>query len=130
MKWVVDPGLDGDVYADKPYLYGPMGSSLNTFVVGEKEKKAGEEHDEELGKAEVHPDIGINISEGGLGDGVDVRNENGVPATEAGRKKWFLDESNRSEFEFEAGRAHWGDFFNPYLDFNGMLAQDLVLWLF
>ena len=36
MKWAIDPGLDGDAYADKPYLYGAAGSSLNILRVGEK----------------------------------------------------------------------------------------------
>ncbi|KAI9848767.1 MAG: hypothetical protein M1830_007272, partial [Pleopsidium flavum] len=29
VKWAIDPGLDGDVYADRPHLYGPALSSLN-----------------------------------------------------------------------------------------------------
>ncbi|ERT00524.1 hypothetical protein HMPREF1624_03897 [Sporothrix schenckii ATCC 58251] len=29
VKWWIDPGLEGDPYADKPYLYGPALSSFN-----------------------------------------------------------------------------------------------------
>lgn len=29
VRWMVDPGVYGDAYADKPYLYGPALSSLN-----------------------------------------------------------------------------------------------------
>ncbi|OAQ96636.1 hypothetical protein LLEC1_07772 [Akanthomyces lecanii] len=29
VKWWIDPGLDGDAYADKPHLYGPALSSFN-----------------------------------------------------------------------------------------------------
>lgn len=61
--------------------------------------------------------------EGGDGDGEELRKEKGVPESEAARKKWFLNEANRKTWEFEAGRTHWGDFFNPYLDFNRMSLE-------
>lgn len=122
VKWVVDPGLDGDVYADKPYLYGPLASSLNTLRVGSKTQKESE-HVEK-------GDAGLIFSEGGEGDGEELRKEKGVPDSEAGRKKWFLTETNRTDFDFEAGRIHWGDFFNPYLDFNGRqtIFLDYHVW--
>src|ERR1700761_6991884 len=34
-KWI-DPGLDGDPYADKPYLFGPLLSSANALRIGTK----------------------------------------------------------------------------------------------
>jgi hypothetical protein len=113
VKWAVDPGLDGDVYAEKPYLYGPLASSLNILRVGESGA-------EKASKAELGDDgEGMIFEEGGEGDGEDLRKEKGVPDSEAARKKFFLTEANRKDWEFEAGREHWGDFFNPYLDFNG-----------
>jgi hypothetical protein len=123
VKWAVDPGLDGDVYAEKPYLYGPLASSLNTLVVGDSSGEAtateNDEDEEDGGKGEITKDIGIVVQEGGEGDGAELREEKGVPETEAARKKWFLTEANRTSWAFEKGRVHWGDFFNPYLDFNG-----------
>ncbi len=106
MKWVVDPGLDGDVYADKPYLYGPAASSVNTLFIGSKDGK-----DEE---------VGLVFEEGGDEEGLEVRHEMGVPDTDAARKKHFLTEERRKEWEWEQGRTYGCDFFNPYLDFNGM----------
>jgi hypothetical protein len=117
VKWVVDPGLDGDVYADKPYLYGPMGSSVNTLFVGGKNgsgKSSGASTPKSNGSMEM------DVREGGSSDGVEYREEKGMPDTEAARKKWFLTEANRKEWEWEAGREYGCDFFNPYLDFNGM----------
>jgi len=107
--------LDGDVNADRPYLYGPALSSLNVVRVGEKVAGTG------TGKipATVHEDV---IQEGGDGDGAEVRKEKGVPAEAEKRKKFFLDEKRRREFEFEEGRLYQADFFNPYLDFNGISA--------
>ena len=46
-----------------------------------------------------------------------------MPADAVARKKYFLDETKRKEFEFEEGRVFNIDFFNPYLDFNGKLPS-------
>jgi hypothetical protein len=66
---------------------------------------------------------GMVFEEGGEGDGEELRREKGVPDTDVARKRWFLTEANRKEWEFEVDREYWGDFFNPYLDFNGMFLQ-------
>jgi hypothetical protein len=109
VKWLVDPGLDGDVYAERPYLYGPAASSVNTL------------HIRGNGKVDGQPghDAGLVFTEGGDEDGVELRKEKGVPESEAARKKHFLNEENRKEWEWEAGKIYGCDFFNPYLDFNG-----------
>ena len=66
------------------------------------------------------------IAEGADGDGEEVRKKAQVPDEAAARKKYFLDESKRKEFEFEKGRMFNIDFFNPYLDFNGtVVIEDL-----
>jgi Protein of unknown function (DUF1769) len=109
VKWLVDPGLDGDVYADKPYLYGPAASSVNTLHIRGDGKVDGE--------PEHH--AGLVFTEGGDEDGMDLRKEKGIPDTEAARKKHFLNEGNRKEWDWEAGMIYGCDFFNPYLDFNG-----------
>ncbi|KUJ18727.1 DUF1769-domain-containing protein [Mollisia scopiformis] len=113
VKWVVDPGLDGDVYADKPYLYGAAGSSVNALWVGGKSDEKGEKEGEDGGEEKVW-------EEGGSEEGMEVRHEKGVPDSEAGRKKWFLGEENRKSWTWEQGRCYGVDFFNPYLDFNGI----------
>jgi hypothetical protein len=50
VKWAIDPGLDGDVYAEKPYLYGPLASSINTFRVGETQTERGDDDELEMGE--------------------------------------------------------------------------------
>lgn len=35
VKWWIDPGLDGDPYADSPYLFGPALSSFNHIRVSD-----------------------------------------------------------------------------------------------
>lgn len=113
---VVDPGLDGDVYADEPYLYGPAASSVNTLYIGPK-------NDGEKGKFEEES-AAVVFQEGGSKEGLDLRRENGIPETEAARKKHFLNEGNRKNWDWEAGRTYGCDFFNPYLDFNGTFSWD------
>lgn len=116
VKWAVDPGLDGDVMADRPFLYGKALSSWNVFRVGEKGGKG----------AEVVPGT---LEEGGVGDGVEVRSRGGVPDDAAGRRKWFLDEHRRRDWRFEEGREYWVDFGNGFIDFNGRcFALRAVAW--
>lgn len=119
MKWVVDPGLDGDVYADKPYLYGPAASSVNRLFVGPKTGGEGLKEEEGGGEGIGYHEAGLVFEEGGDEEGMDVRMEKGVPETEAARKKHFLVEEKRKEWEWEEGRVYGCDFYNPYLDFNG-----------
>lgn len=55
VKWWIDPGLEGDPYADKPYLYGPALSSFNRVyaALGDKppseQSEDGSEDDEDEG---------------------------------------------------------------------------------
>ncbi|SLM35505.1 Protein of unknown function DUF1769 [Lasallia pustulata] len=110
VKWAIDPGLDGDVYSDKPHLYGPLLSSINLLRICDKVD--GE-------KFEIPPIFHEDgISEGGIGEGEQLREAKGVPHDPSQRKKWFLHEEKRKDWEFEAGRVYQGDFFNPYIDFN------------
>lgn len=115
MKWAIDPGLEGDVYADEPYLYGVAGSSFNVLRVGGKDK----EGEGMPGKGEE------GIEEGAEGDGGEVRRERGMPEGAAERKKWFLKEGER--WVWEGGRVYQADFFNPYLDFNSGFSPSLAL---
>lgn len=118
MRWAIDPGLDGDVYSDTPHLYGPAGSSLNILRVGEKTEKGGlKAEGEKEGEGEEQ-----GIEEGGDGSGSIKRHESGMPDRAEERKKWFLKEGQK--WEWEEGRVYRADFFNPYLDFNSELFSD------
>ena len=118
VKWFIDPGLYGDVYSDEPYLYGPLLSSMNTLRIGPKDDKAQEKVEEERANQEL-----VVYEEGADGDGKDVREAAKMPDTGAARKKHFLTESNLKDFTFEKGRVYSNDFYNPYLDFNGMFGS-------
>ena len=123
VKWFIDPGLEGDVYADNPYLYGPALSSWNVLRIGDKvinspssDSKANGGQSWKMPNAEsFHETV---IEEGAEGTGEEIREEATIPSDSAGRKKFFLTEAHRDAFTFEAGRLYQADFGNPYLDFN------------
>jgi hypothetical protein len=123
VKWFIDPGLEGDVYADNPYLYGPALSSWNILRISDKvidppppESQENGEQSWKMPNAEsFHEDI---VEEGADGTGEEIREEASIPSDSAARKKFFLAESHRDAFTFEAGRLYQSDFGNPYLDFN------------
>ncbi|KAJ5615692.1 hypothetical protein N7537_000806 [Penicillium hordei] len=109
VKWTLDPGLDGDVYADHPYLYSPALASWDQFRIGDKMKKSDE-------VPTLHDEI---IEEGSYSeDSANVRQQFNIPETVEGRRKHFQDEANRKVFDFEPGRMYVADFGNPYLAFN------------
>lgn len=141
VKWFIDPGLEGDAYAEKPYLFGPALSSWNILRIGEKifepqkskSKSNGDAEEEEspsTKEAEQTEDTDAweipnvdsfhetIVEEGAEGSGAEVRSTLSIPPDSSGRKKHFLTESNREKFIFEAGRLYQSDFGNPYLDFN------------
>jgi len=108
----IDPGLYGDVYGDKPYLYGPLASSVNVLRVGEKSAKSSSLDKEEEGDDEV-------IEEGAEGEDAEkIREERGLPETGSARMKYFLDDEHKKKWIWEEGRVYKCDFFNGYLDFN------------
>ena len=112
MKWAIDPGLEGDVYSDTPYLYGNALSSVNVLRVGEKITK-GEGLPNR--SQETEDDA---LEEGGDGEGLEWRKERGAPEAADARKKHFLSHGKPAEWEWEEERVYMADFFNPFLDFN------------
>ncbi|KAJ9628143.1 uncharacterized protein PV06_05961 [Exophiala oligosperma] len=119
VKWWIDPGLEGDVYADKPSLFGPALSSWNVLHIGDKVVEQDQLQAPNAWKipnaTSFHETV---VEEGAEGSGEEVRKDTGIPADSAARKKYFLTPANRDKFVFEAGRLFQSDFGNPYLDFN------------
>ncbi|KAM0424241.1 hypothetical protein ACHAPT_010613 [Fusarium lateritium] len=109
VRWWIDPGLEGDAYADKPFLYGPALSSFNTIHVG-----AGE-YDEAKG--------GLWFEEGGDEAGLKAREDIGAPLANKARMKWALRADSKEKWVFEYGTTYGFDFFNPYLDFSNLALK-------
>ncbi|KAJ5938128.1 hypothetical protein N7454_004470 [Penicillium verhagenii] len=97
----IDPTLQIDAYADKPYMFSPALANLNHFRVGAKDSR------EQLLK-------GDTVVEEGVDDGEDLH----LPSTGAARRKYFQAEDKRKAFTFSAGRQYVADFGNSFLDFN------------
>lgn len=100
VKWWVDPGLDGDVYAEKPYLYGPAIGSFNEVRAGEGEVVAGKG--------------GLWVEEGGE----QGRERYGAPEGGKERMRWALKEESKKSWVWEYGKPYAVDFYNPYIDFD------------
>ncbi|KAK7416801.1 hypothetical protein QQX98_004994 [Neonectria punicea] len=109
VRWWIDPGLEGDAYADKPYLYGPALSSFNIIHVGSGE------FDEAKG--------GLWFEEGGDEAGLEAREEIGAPEANNARMKWALRADSKEKWVFEYGQTYGLDFFNPYLDFSNLALK-------
>ncbi len=106
VRWWIDPGLDGDAYADKPYLYGPALSSFNALNLGPGQ------FDESKG--------GLWVEEGG---DEDLRQEIGMPADSKARMKWALNDTAKERWIYNYGKTYAVDFFNPYLDFSNFALR-------
>ncbi|KAK2608538.1 hypothetical protein QQS21_002884 [Conoideocrella luteorostrata] len=109
VRWWIDPGLDGDAYADKPYLYGPALSSFNSVClgVGEYNKEKG----------------GLWFDEGGDDEGMQARQAVGAPDDAKARMKWALRDDSKTKWVFEYGKTYGLDFFNPYIDFTNLALK-------
>lgn len=105
VKWWIDPGLDGDPYADSPYLFGPALSSFNAIHVGHgalEDTKGG-----------------LSFDEGASDDDArEWREDTGAPADGKARMKWALHDQSKHDWVWEYGRTYAVDFFNAYLDFS------------
>ncbi|PYH49356.1 DUF1769 domain-containing protein [Aspergillus saccharolyticus JOP 1030-1] len=108
VQTMLDPSLEGDAHAEKPYLYSPALASWNQLRVGDTTTPHSSEARSDL-----------VVMEGADGSGEEVRRRYGMPEDAAARTKFFRAEEKRAEFEFEPGRVYQADFGNPYLDFNG-----------
>lgn len=109
VKWAIDPSIDGDAYADKPYLYSPALATWNQFRIGGKSN---------AGTPKLTTEY--VVEEGADGDGVESRAAVNISGdTAKARRSHFQNEKHRKEFDFEAGRTYLADFGNGYLSFSG-----------
>ncbi|KAK9367975.1 hypothetical protein V1509DRAFT_624962 [Lipomyces kononenkoae] len=105
---MIDPSAEGDVYADRPYLYGYAATSINAITVGQPNEEFQSFVKEDM-SAMSHvdePDIDIPLSAGK-------------------RRKFFLKQENRKKFIFKAGKTYMFDFFNPYIEMGREFALRL-----
>lgn len=101
---MVDPGVDGDPWADKPFIYGPCLSSINRIQIvgpgGDKSSSSDEPNPVEEDMTLCHV------------DGLDI------PTDASGRMKYFLKKERREKFVWEEGKTYRMEFCNGFIDFD------------
>ncbi|KAK9462750.1 uncharacterized protein V1516DRAFT_671032 [Lipomyces oligophaga] len=106
-RYAVDPSADGDIYADKPYLYGYAVTSVNTISL-DPDAFGDPEMLEDTHSAHSANDDATSI-----------------PESSSDRSIYFQSESNRKSFTFKANTKYCFDFFNAYLDLSNGFAVKL-----
>lgn len=123
-KWI-DPGLEGDLYADKPWVWGSVLSSMNVIAVA---APGGATTPQETEISDVEQTETPPVGGPGAGwDGDTVLAEDmaaataptGIPVAAGARKKFFLERERREAFVYRKGWRYGLDFFGPWLDFAG-----------
>jgi hypothetical protein len=107
-KWIVDPSVEGDVYSDKPYLYGRALTSINRI------RQDSERHE---GRVEW---AGF-FNQEKLKDTEYVGSE---------RMKHYMIEDERKQFEFGTIDTWDFDFYTPYLSMGDSFAIKLPMFGF
>ncbi|EPE08536.1 bax-like protein [Ophiostoma piceae UAMH 11346] len=134
VKWWIDPGIDGDPYADKPYLYGPAVSSFNRVHVAldaaESDSKSDSKSDKKKDNVPT-TDFGLWFDEGGDDAGRAWRQDIGCPGDDGedgevvgkARMKWALEKGSAAKWEWRHGAGYGMDFYNGYLDFDALALR-------
>ncbi|CAK7565234.1 MAG: hypothetical protein SEPTF4163_003146 [Sporothrix epigloea] len=134
VKWWIDPGLEGDPYADRPYLYGPALSSFNRVYAALGDESASTERSE---KAELplRDGCGLWFGEGGDAGGRAWRASIGRPDEDTdtttghgngggkARMAWALGAAAKSQWTWQYGKGYGLDFYNGYLDFADLTLR-------
>lgn len=111
------------MYADKPWIYGRVLSSMNAIKV----KGPGTPPPSEIGTADEEMIEETEVEPSPVEDGNEVMEEDttaistptlSIPQTAAGRRKFFLEDAKKKEVSFQRGYTYGFDFFGPWLDFN------------
>ncbi|CCC14180.1 unnamed protein product [Sordaria macrospora k-hell] len=143
LKWWIDPGLEGDAYADEPFLYGPALSSFNSVRVGagehdeeggcglwveegasssesesESEDESGEDDKKAATAKAKSSDNGTNDNSNNNTSMQEVLKGSWVGNDAKKRQKWALKEDSKKKWVWEYGRTYSVDFYNPYIDFG------------
>lgn len=113
-KWI-DPSVDGDVYADQPYLYGRALSSINTI---EKNSSVEAKDDWWYGGANCNYTLVENMC-----DAEDKDEKSCKTAVE--RSKYFVSKDNRDKVELDPDHIYTFDFCTPYLTMGDRFSIQL-----
>lgn len=127
LKHAIDPSIFGDVYSDKPYLYGPALTSFNK-IARYPATASSENGDEDELEWPSPPGIFKENLQDPAGENGKGEFKYLPPDDSAARRKYFLTESHRTDFRFQAGsdvESYGFDFYTPYLDLGKQFAVKL-----
>ncbi|ANB11007.1 hypothetical protein AWJ20_3801 [Sugiyamaella lignohabitans] len=107
-QWYIDPSVEGDPMADKPYLYGRALTSINA----------------------IHENDSPDIKWDGYVNGDKFLNPGSAPEkvkqmSSSERMTYFRDKSHRQSFDFVANNLYTFDFFTPYLTLGDSFGVQL-----
>lgn len=108
-NYTIDPSATGDVYADKPFLFGYAASSIN--VMSTTHETVNEHPFLKEDTLAIGPIKNTAVDRDD--DESDV-----IPSSSAERMKYFLNEDHRQRYAFRANETYKFDFHNAYLDMN------------
>ncbi|CAK7275026.1 hypothetical protein SEPCBS57363_006467 [Sporothrix epigloea] len=135
VKWWIDPGLEGDPYADRPYLYGPALSSFNRVYAALGDESESNERSEEKKKLPLRDGCGLWFGEGGDAGGRAWRESIGCPDEDTdtttghghgggkARMAWALGAAAKAQWTWQYGKGYGLDFYNGYLDFADLTLR-------
>ncbi|RIA98675.1 hypothetical protein C1645_812355 [Glomus cerebriforme] len=109
----IDPGLQADIYSDKPWAYSPLVYTMNRINLYEE--------------PDIKDDDWLPLWPSSYGERIE---ENVICPHEdvafndvSKRKKHFGEEKNRKKFHIKDNQIWNFDFFNPYMDFNDITVM-------
>ncbi|RKO87151.1 hypothetical protein BDK51DRAFT_21511, partial [Blyttiomyces helicus] len=125
-KWL-DPALDADLYADKPWIFSPLVSAMNSMGVAPADAvpsdaapaKSDTPADPLLGKWSYHSHM---VPEDATLLFTDRASAPSLTAYEK-RKKFFADPKNRRAVTFSPELVYCMDFYDAYFDFNNIALK-------
>ncbi|KAG9306544.1 hypothetical protein G9A89_004741 [Geosiphon pyriformis] len=110
----IDPGLEADIYADKPWAYSPLLLTMNTVRLTEiSANSQNSELDPDLSLPPWPSRDGNHVSEGEL---IIDQKKRSWGAKQ--RQKLFSNKENRKNFKVHENQVWDLDFHNPYADFD------------
>ncbi|KAH0610239.1 uncharacterized protein H6S33_011766 [Morchella sextelata] len=119
-KWI-DPGLEGDLYEDKPWVWGSVLSSMNVIAVAPPGTSTPQEAEiSDVVQTEMQVPTAAEAWGGDTvleEDMAAAAEPAGIPVAAGARKKFFLERAKRESFTFRKGWRYGLDFFGPWLDF-------------
>lgn len=118
--------MQGDLYAEQPWIYGSVLSSMNVIRVKGPNRSAPSEprtaeSNDLVRKTKIDVEDGDSVMEEDMTAIASTALP--IPSTSAGRKKFFLDDAKRRGVEFRKGYTYGFDFFGPWLDFDSFQVK-------